>query len=104
MQYILGVDIGTTHCKAVALGRDGLPLDELRASYPTIQSEPGQSEQDPDKVMDAVFQVLHESALQLQDDQLNAVCISAAMHSVLAVDDQGTPITPAYMWADTRSN
>ncbi len=104
MQYILGVDIGTTHCKAVALGRDGLPFDELRAGYPTIQSEPGQSEQDPDKVLDAVFQVLHESALQLQNDQLDAVCISAAMHSVLAVDDMGTPITPAYMWADTRSN
>lgn len=103
MRYVLGLDIGTTHCKAVALAADKL-LYQAQAGYPTVQSVPGQSEQDPQKVLDAVLQVLSQSLDFLKDHELSAVCVSAAMHSVLAIDAHGEALTYAYTWADTRSN
>lgn len=105
MQYILGIDIGTTHCKAVALSREaGPPLFEAHASYATVQSSPGQSEQDPNEIFRAVLQVMQKSADHLKEYELSAVCFSAAMHSLLLVDEHGGLLTPAYTWADTRSN
>ena len=104
MQYIIGLDIGTTNCKAVALAREGHSLYEARAGYPTRQSEPGQSEQDAEQILEAVFNVLSQTLEYLKNEELSAICMSAAMHSVLAVDHNGEAITPAYTWADTRSN
>ncbi|HEX6180837.1 MAG TPA: gluconokinase [Chitinophagaceae bacterium] len=102
MQYILGVDIGTTRCKAVALQRDGRSLFETSDTYNTIQIEPGQSEQDPKEIFDSVLRILKEMLDRFV--QPAAVSFSAAMHSLLAIDKHGEPITPAYTWADTRSN
>lgn len=104
MNYVLGIDIGTTHCKTVAMGADGSVLHEARAHHPTVQEHPGQSEQDAETVFGTMLQVVQQSLAALAGHQLQAACFSAAMHSLLAVDSRGAPLTPAYTWADTRSN
>ena len=48
MEYFIGVDIGTTNAKAVAMTAAGKILGEERAAYPSIQKLPGQFEQDPE--------------------------------------------------------
>lgn len=47
-----------------------------------------------------------ERAVQTIKDKENiaAVCFSAAMHSTMAVNEKGEPLTSLYTWADTRSN
>ncbi|MGB8194722.1 MAG: gluconokinase [Chitinophagaceae bacterium] len=108
MNCVLGLDIGTTHSKAIALGVDGSILYEAKAGYPTMQFDAGQSEQDPELVFSAVLQLLQQSFIALNADtdmhRLTAVCLSAAMHSLIAMDNAGNPLTNAYTWADTRSN
>ena len=104
MQYILGIDIGTTHCKAVVMAADGTLLHQAKAGYSTMQSLAGQSEQDAEIVFGSVLEVLQQSVVALRAHKLGAVCFSAAMHSVLAVDQSGGPLTNAFTWADTRSN
>lgn len=106
MQFVLGIDIGTTHCKAVSLAVNGMVLHEDKADYPTFQSLPGQSEQDPETIFGEVLQLLQRSFGWSQNagHQLTAVCFSSAMHSIMAVDAAGAPLTNAFTWADTRSN
>lgn len=104
MRYILGVDIGTTHCKAVALAVDGKLLHQAKAGYPTIQSYAGQSEQDATVIFGAVLDVLQQSIFSLRQQELSAVCFSAAMHSIMAVNASVEPLTNAFTWADTRGN
>ncbi|HYF31859.1 MAG TPA: gluconokinase [Chitinophagaceae bacterium] len=104
MQYILGLDIGTTHCKAVAVTAQGELLHQATAGYPTIQSLPGQSEQDAELIYGSVLEVLQYSLVSLRQHELKAVCFSAAMHSIMAVDDAGHPLTNLFTWADTRGN
>lgn len=47
MKYIIGIDIGTTATKGVLYGEDGSEVAKLAISYPLIQEEAGQAEEDP---------------------------------------------------------
>jgi len=104
MKYIIGVDIGTTHTKAVTANFKGEVLHEEKANYPTLQPVPGYSEQDPRLILEAVLGVLGKALENIQDkENLAAVCFSAAMHSLMAVGKDGNPLTSLLTWADTRS-
>lgn len=107
MHYLLGIDIGTTHCKVVALAPGAKILYEAKAGYPTIQSLPGQSEQDAEEIFSAMLQLLQQALIILKKNEeyeLKGICFSTAMHSLMAVDAQGNALTKAITWADTRSN
>ena len=105
MEYVIGVDIGTTHCKCVAISTIGEVLLQLQTSYPTIQHSQGQSEQEPDLIFNTVLQLLQETIIGLkQQHELRAIAFSSAMHSIIPVDRSGIPLTNAFTWADTRSN
>ncbi|MEO6001298.1 MAG: gluconokinase [Chitinophagaceae bacterium] len=105
MNYLIGVDIGTTHTKAVATSTTGQVFFEEKASYPTLQPQPGFSEQDPLLIFEAVIQVLEKVLASIPvEGNVTAVCFSAAMHSIMAIDKAGKSLTNLYTWADTRSN
>ncbi len=105
MKYLIGVDIGTTHTKAVVITTTGEVLMEEKASYATRQSSPGYQEQDPDDILKAALLVLQAVIAGLDDSsKISDICFSAAMHSVMAIDAQGNGLTPLFTWADTRSN
>jgi gluconokinase len=98
MQFVLGLDIGTTHCKAIALSKDGKVLHNASSSIDEF------IEQDADLIFARVVQLIEDSLAVMKDYQLLAICFSGAMHSIMAVDASGKPLTKAYTWADTRSN
>lgn len=47
MRLALGLDLGTSGLKAVALDERGQKVDETRATYPLHTPHPGWTEQDP---------------------------------------------------------
>jgi len=105
MQHIVGIDIGTTHVKAVVASANGKILFEAKAGYPTFNPSLGCQEQNPDEVFRAFLKVIQESVEFIADKSTIAcVSFSAAMHSVIAVDENGKPLTQLITWADTRSN
>ena len=102
MSYLLAIDIGTTHCKAITFDAQCKAVHSLKATYQTISDEPGQSEQNPDEVLQQVITLIIQ-ALQA-NTAIQGICFSAAMHSVMAVNKEGKPLTNAIIWADTRSS
>ena len=105
MQHIIGIDIGTTHVKAVVASAAGKILYEAKAGYPTLNPSQGYHEQNPQDIFEAVLHVLRDSC-EFITDKSGIACISfsAAMHSLVAVDANGKPLTALMTWADTRSN
>lgn len=104
MDYIIGIDIGTTHVKAVTINKEGKLLQEAKSGYPTLHPQPGYSEQEPDKILQAVIALLKNAGkIQSASDKIVCISFSAAMHSVLLLDNNGMPLTNAFTWADTRS-
>ncbi|MCB0566922.1 MAG: hypothetical protein KDD01_21355, partial [Phaeodactylibacter sp.] len=64
--YYIGIDIGTTSTKAIALTLPGKVLALERASYPTLSPQPGFQEQEPEALLKAVAEVLGKLARQLE--------------------------------------
>lgn len=105
MRYIIGIDIGTTHVKAVVASATGQVLNEAKKSYPSSQPSAGYHEQDAEYIFQSVLQVLKQAGDTITDKHsIACISFSSAMHSLLAVDKDGNPLTPAITWADTRSN
>ncbi len=100
--YIIGIDIGTGSTKAVAVSPSGEALASVRVSYPTLIPLPGYSEQDPEVIWQAFINALTQ-LVSRTPAQPHAVCLSSAMHSVIPVGIDGTPLHPMITWADNRS-
>ncbi len=102
MAYFLGIDIGTTSTKALAVSEEGQNIALARASYPTLSPQPGFQEQDPEKLEEAVIHVLKQVAEETGKTP-KAIGFSCAMHSLIAVDEAGRLLTKAILWSDSRS-
>ncbi|MBM7551716.1 gluconokinase [Thalassobacillus pellis] len=102
---IIAVDIGTTSTKALAYDRKGKIWAEEEKGYPLYSPVPTKKEQDADEIYQAVKWTLANVASQVanQDGRVAGVGFSAAMHSLLAVDENGSLLTNVITWADQRS-
>ncbi len=103
--YVLGVDIGTTSTKAVVFDLAGRVVAHHSVEYPLLTPTPATAEQDPEEIYRAVL-----AAIKISVHRANAtagaiacVAFSAAMHSLIAVDKQGSPLTRSITWADNRA-
>jgi gluconokinase len=101
----LGVDIGTTSVKVVAFSTNGRELSRASQRLTLLKEQPAWAEQDAEEVYRAVEHCILDVVRRLQPDgwTVERVGFSAAMHSLLAVDEQGRPLTPAMTWMDTRA-
>lgn len=102
---VLGVDLGTTATKVVAGTRDGTLVHQVERGYPLRNTDPGEAVQDPVTVRDAALAAVAECAAWASehDHEVAGLSFSAAMHTLVGLDADDAPVTPAYTWADTRS-
>jgi gluconokinase len=100
--YLIGVDIGTSSTKVMAVRYDGKVIAHHQQDYPTQQPQPGYSEQNPEEILKAVKGGIRSVTMLLKQDPL-AISFSCAMHSVMAVDKDHQALTPLVIWADNRS-
>ncbi|MBW4084131.1 gluconokinase [Paenibacillus sp. S150] len=103
--YMIGVDIGTTSTKAVLFEENGKISAQASLGYPLHTPSPSVAEQDPDQILGAV---MHTISVVMKDSSIDPESVlflsfSSAMHSVIAVDSAGSPLTGCITWADNRS-
>lgn len=97
----IGLDLGTTGCKAIAVDQDGRVVGSEGMDYPLVRLEQGQVEQDAELVYRAACSALRRLTSSLERPP-SALALSGAMHSLLPVDAAGKPLGLALTWADTR--
>ncbi|MCL6632557.1 MAG: gluconokinase [Alicyclobacillus herbarius] len=102
----IGIDIGTTSVKVIAFVDGSERARASRRLEMLPAKEDGAKEQDVvliyQAVMDALGEVLH--TVQRFGGEVRCIGFSAAMHSLLAVDSTGRPLTGAMTWLDTRAD
>ncbi|MHA4809889.1 gluconokinase [Flavitalea flava] len=106
MSYIIGLDIGTTSTKAVAITSTGDVLGDYSVSYHIEPGDSDSQELNPSRLLEAV-----KNSIKMLLDKVrtgiagfpSAISFSCAMHSLMAVDKNGLPLTNAITWADLRS-
>lgn len=103
MEYYLGIDVGTTSAKAVAFSKAGEVLASHSCSYKMHHPQPEWSEQDPEEVFEAVIHSTNKVISSLPSYKPLFVAFSSAMHGILLLDKDGTPLTNCIIWADNRA-
>lgn len=96
----IGIDVGSTATKAVAVDEDGTIMARTRRPHELRVRAPGLLEVDP-----AV--AWHLGSLQAWRDVRDsgdpkAVCVAAMLPSLTAVDDRGVPFGPGLLYGDAR--
>jgi gluconokinase len=102
MTYHVGLDIGTSSVKAMAFGEQEQLLAAVTKAYPTISPKPGWQEQEPEQVFRAAVFALKKLVTTIGEAPVG-IGLSAAMHSLIAVDGKGQPLTRSILWSDNRA-
>jgi xylulokinase len=95
---LVGLDVGTTAVKAIAVTPAGEVVASAEEGYPLSTPHPGWSEQDPDHWVSA-----SEKALARLDVEALRVGFSGQMHGLVCVDEHGSVLRPAILWNDQRT-
>ena len=100
----LGVDLGTTGVRVVAVDAQGALVAEVTHSYPLYTPQPGWTEQRPEDWVRASLAALREIAAGLKGQEIVAIGLSGQMHGMVALNAHGQPIRPAILWNDQRTS
>lgn len=103
MKYIIAIDLGTTHCKAVTVDEYAKTIQSFKSTVNSIQPQEGYHEQNAEEIFQTVLQLIKQSLQNIDQKDVACISFSAAMHSLLAIDEIGIPLMNAITWADTRS-
>ncbi len=93
---LVGVDVGTTGVKAVAISADGRLLASASEEYALSTPQPGWAEQDPEDWWRAA-----ESCLARLPQ--GHVGFSGQMHGLVVLDAEDRVLRPAILWNDQRT-
>ena len=94
---MIGLDIGTTSAKGVALDAEGNVVATAAEEYPLSTPQPGWAEQDPELWWTAAQRVL----AQLPPGR--PIGLSGQMHGLVVLDERGDVLRPAILWNDQRT-
>lgn len=100
---LIGLDIGTTGCKAMVFAQDGAVLGQARREYSIQSPQPGWAEQDAEQVWALAWQCLRQAVTAVADDPPVALAISCQGEAVIPVDSEGRALRPAILGMDTRT-
>lgn len=104
MDYLIGLDLGTTATKAVLFKKDGTIVASSSKAYELYRDATGMAEESLDDIFDAILASVREVSINLnEEDQLLAVSFSSQMHSLIAYDQDWRALTRVMTWADTRA-
>ena len=98
MTALVGLDVGTTGVKAIAITPSGEVIASAEEGYALSTPQPGWSEQDPEDWWRA-----SEIALAQLGVAPSSIGLSGQMHGLVCLDEQGQVLRPAILWNDQRT-
>jgi xylulokinase len=98
MTVLVGIDVGTSGVKALALSPTGEILGRAEREYPLSTPQPGWAEQDPEDWWTASRAALDELGLEPA-----SIGFSGQMHGLVVLDEAERVLRPAILWNDQRT-
>ena len=103
---VLGIDLGTSAIKIIAVNRQGEVLETVSEQLKLFQEQPGYSEQDPNEWFQAtkrgVKRIISSNALK--NKAVKGLSFSGQMHGLVVLNKEGQPLRNAILWNDTRNS
>lgn len=99
---LLGIDIGTSGCKAAVFAEDGRLLGLAYEEYDYQRPQPGWAELDTPAVWAAIQRTIRKAAASATGDPPRALCVSSLGESVVPVTRGRRPLGPSLLNFDVR--
>ncbi len=104
--WYLGIDLGTGSCKSLVVSEKLEILGFASSEYSALDVGRRWQEQDPDSLLQAAIDsarsALKKSSQSPRD--CRAISLGGALHSLVALDNKGKPLTGLLTWADGRAS
>ena len=105
MNYVIGVDIGTSGTKTVLFDEKGSVIASKTIEYPMYQPKNGYAEQEPSDWANAAIQtikaVVAKSGVKKED--VKGIGLSGQMHGLVMLDKDNEVIRRSIIWCDQRT-
>jgi sugar (pentulose or hexulose) kinase len=99
----IGLDLGTSGLKGVALAPDGTVIARASAAYSTHRPAPGACEQAPESWIAAAGSVAAQLRDAAQPPRWRGIGLSAMIPTLVTARPGGEPAGPAVTWQDSRA-
>jgi xylulokinase len=105
MNYVIGVDLGTSAVKALLVSREeGAVTAEASREYPLYHDYAGWSEQEPEDWVQATLEAVREVAAEAGNpSEIKGLSFSGQMHGLVLLNKDKQPLRRAILWNDTRT-
>ena len=104
MQYIVGIDVGTSGCKSIVIDDLGKVVIKATEEYPLSIPRPGWSEQETADWWRAVKNTICKISKDFDSPRdIKAIGLSGQMHGLVALDAADRVLRPAILWNDQRT-
>jgi xylulokinase len=105
MSIVIGVDVGTSGTKAIAIDKQGKLLASALVEYPLLTPKPGWAEQDPAEWKAAALQALKQlaSSKKVKASDVKGIGLTGQMHGSVFLDAQNNVLRNALLWCDNRT-
>ena len=100
---LLGIDIGTSACKAALFRQDGTLAASASAAYNVKYPGPGWAEQHPEDWWQAVCKAIKELRELTDLKAIAGIGIDGQSWAAVAIDKEGRVLCPSPIWMDTRA-
>lgn len=101
---LLGLDIGTSGCKATIVDFEGNIKGQAYKEYPLISPQSGWQEIDPDLVWKCVKEVVYKSVSEYRGKEIKAISVSSFGEAVVPIDNLGNVLHNSIIYIDTRGS
>ena len=103
--YFLGIDLGTSSVKVLAIDDKDNIIGEASKAYPVSYPQDKWAEQDPkdwwEQTAAAVVELIE--TCQIPKDGVRGIGFSGQMHGLVALDDSNDVLLPSILWCDNRT-
>lgn len=102
--YLMGLDVGTTGCKATIIDSEGNIIGYAYREYTLLTPKPGWQEIDPEVVWQSVKEVIKESAGNNNGKEISAISVSSLGEACIPVNEAGNALYNSIIYIDKRGN
>ena len=103
MNLFIGIDVGTSACRACAIDERAAVVAEARIDLPAATRTGACVEQDAGIWWRALTDTLDVLCERLNPAQVSRIAVDGTSATLLLCDKHGTPLTPGLMYNDARS-
>ncbi|MEH7248118.1 xylulokinase [Neobacillus niacini] len=105
MNYVIGIDLGTSAVKIVLVNQAGEVVQEISKGYPLIHEKHGYSEQNPEDWVNQTIEGLSELIGNFDGNpkDIEGISFSGQMHGLVLLDKNHDVLRNAILWNDTRT-